>query len=97
MNVAAERKRDGEATLCFCLIKHNMSMLHGLAMTFYTICNTTCQHEHSHANPNAAMLNIIHCEFKQFCNVHHDSIMFRSFRSTNAHAPHCQYGSSSQS
>lgn len=72
MNVATERKSEGEANLCFCLMKHIMSVLHGLATTVHL---ATSQHEHSQTNHNTAKQNVIHFDFKQFCIVHYHNIM----------------------
>lgn len=51
-------------------------MFHGLASTFYTLCNTTCQHEHS--------LTLL-------CRIHHQNTMLSSFLCTYAHAPYCHF------
>lgn len=81
----------GEPMLCFCLMEHNMSVLHGLVTTCYTMSNTSCHREHNHTNPDAAMLNAIRFNFERFCIVHHYNIMFSSFLSTYTHAPHCPF------
>lgn len=95
-------KVKGEATLCFCLMEHNMSVLYGLAITFYKICNASCQNEGSHAKAHAATLNAIHFNLKQFCIVYRHSICFSCFLSSYARALYCHFlfnqcSSSSQS